>query len=101
MPRYIDADKLREAMHHEAFETDTDMQKWDSGCWIRYRMFERAIKDAPTIDAVEVVRCKDCKYATMTTDGRYCKYCELVTDDDGREEQVYFDANWFCADGTR
>ena len=23
---------------------------------------EKAIKDAPTVDAVQVVRCKDCKY---------------------------------------
>lgn len=53
--RLIDADKLRETMYHEAFETDTDMQKWDSGCWIRYKMFENAIENAPTIEA-ETVR---------------------------------------------
>ena len=47
--RPIDADALREAMYHEAFETDSDMQKWDSGCWIRYKMFENAIEAAPTI----------------------------------------------------
>ena len=32
MRKLIDADALREAMYHEAFETDTDLQKWDSGC---------------------------------------------------------------------
>lgn len=48
--RLIDADALRERMYHDAFETDSDMQKWDSGCWIRYKMFENAIKDAPTIE---------------------------------------------------
>lgn len=48
--RSIDADALREKMYHEAFETDTDMQKWDSGCWIRYKMFENAIEAAPTIE---------------------------------------------------
>ena len=47
--RPIDADALREAMYHEAFETDSDMQKWDSGCWIRYKMFEKHIEAAPTI----------------------------------------------------
>lgn len=52
--RLIDADALIDRMYHDAFETDTDMQKWDSGCWIRYKMFENAIDDAPTIDAVEV-----------------------------------------------
>lgn len=50
--RLIDADALREVMYHEAFEKDTDMQKWDGGCWIRYKMFENAIESAPTIDPV-------------------------------------------------
>lgn len=49
--RLIDADALREVMYHEAFEKDTDMQRWDSGCWIRYKMFENAIDAAPTIEA--------------------------------------------------
>ena len=40
-------------MYHEAFETDSDMQKWESGCWIRYKMFERAIKNTTTIDPVK------------------------------------------------
>ena len=48
--RLIDADALKEKMYHEAFETDSDMQKWDSGCWIRYKMFENSIESAPTIE---------------------------------------------------
>ena len=32
--------KLSDAMYHEAFETDSELQKWDGGCWIRYKMFE-------------------------------------------------------------
>ena len=51
--RLIDADALRQKMYHEAFETDSDMQKWESGCWIRFKMFENAIESAPTVDAVE------------------------------------------------
>lgn len=47
--RLIDADALRQTMYHEAFETDSPMQKWDSGCWIRYKMFERMEEAAPTI----------------------------------------------------
>lgn len=47
--RLIDGDALRQAMYHEAFETDSPMQKWDSGCWIRYKMFERMEEAAPTI----------------------------------------------------
>lgn len=47
--RLIDADALRQTMYHEAFETDSPLQKWDSGCWIRYKMFERMEESAPTI----------------------------------------------------
>ena len=45
----------------------------------------RSIKNAPTINAVEVVRCKDCK-------NRYKdSWCEYVDDDD----------NFYCARGER
>ena len=47
--RLIDANELRRNMYHKAFETDTDMQKWDSGCWIRYKMFDQVLESAPTI----------------------------------------------------
>lgn len=68
--RLIDADELRKTMYHEAFETDTDMQKWDSGCWIRYKMFENAIENAPTIETEPIVRCKDCEY--YNGEDKYC-----------------------------
>ncbi len=48
-----------------------------------------------------VVRCKDCEHATMTADGKMCKYCEMDTDDFGYQRNVYHDADWFCADGKR
>ena len=45
----------------------------------------KLIEDAPTVDAVEVVRCKDCKH-------RYSdSWCEYVDDDD----------NFYCAKGKR
>ena len=69
--RLIDADELRKVMYHEAFETDSDMQKWDGGCWIRYKMFEKAIDSAPTIEAEPVVRCKDCEF--YTAEDRWCR----------------------------
>lgn len=51
--RLIDAVALRTRMYHEAFETDSDMQRWESGCWIRYRLFERTEEAAPTIIEAE------------------------------------------------
>ena len=99
--RLIDADNLKGLMYHDAFETDTDEQRYDSGLWIRYRLFERNLESTPEIDAVPVVRCRDCECATMTTDGKLCKYCEQYVDDDGRLIQMYRDADWFCADGEK
>lgn len=50
---YISKEKLRHAMYHEAFETDTELQKWESGCWIRYRLFTDVLDALPSADVVE------------------------------------------------
>jgi len=47
--RLVDMDALSDVMYREAFETDSPLQKWDSGCWIRYKMFEHARDNAPTV----------------------------------------------------
>lgn len=73
MDDLISRKALQEAMYHEAFEMDSDMQKWDAGCWIRYKMFENHLKDAPSVPAVPLdklcdllskhvgkIRCNDC-----------------------------------------
>lgn len=49
--RPIDADALKDAMYTETMLKDTDMQRWDSGCWIRYKLFENVLREQPTIDA--------------------------------------------------
>lgn len=37
--------------------------------------------DMPSVDAVEVVRCKDCKYRETTNIGNFCqKICEIQDD---------------------
>lgn len=98
--RPIDADALIKRMYHDAFETDTDMQKWDSGCWIRYKMFENAIDDAPTIEpkrgkwidaeirhedgVLPIQVCSECKtfYPLEYTGGghRFCPNCGAKMD---------------------
>jgi len=54
----------------------------------------RTIVEAPTVDAVPVVRCKDCKqYKTIFTwNGKEYKACE---------KNPHGDEDWFCADGER
>lgn len=67
--RLIDADELIEIAHRIRLDS-------------RERI-ERMIESAPTIDAVEVVRCKDCKFydrgnCTFWDDG----YGAIVSSDD-------------------
>ena len=61
------------------------------------------LKDALSMlkDRPEIVRCKDCKYATMTSDGKVCKYCEMEIDDSGDQRYVCYDEDWYCANGER
>ena len=68
--RLIDADELIKEANADGAYGYVDAKK---------------IADAPTVDAVEVVRCKDCKH-------RYSdSWCEYVDDDD----------NFYCARGER
>lgn len=48
--RLIDADVLSHRMYIAACEADSDMQKWDSGCWIRYMLFQNILDEQPTIE---------------------------------------------------
>ena len=62
MSKYINAEELRKAMYNEVFEKDSKLQKWDSGCWIRYKLFVNVLDAMPGTDVVNVIKCKDCKY---------------------------------------
>ena len=82
MTRLIDADALMASMYDEAFEKDTDMQRWDSGCWIRYKLFENVLDEQPAIDAVpaEFVM-ENCNLEfvcdALTDDGEWCsEHCQ-------------------------
>ena len=52
---------------------------------VYYGYAKSFIDDAPTVDAVEVVRCKDCKYMIQWADVRYCTVWDGVNGmgDDG------------------
>ena len=73
MPRYIDAvsvvadilkerDKIPRTVHTAPYEIVTE-KPYHAGDQMRggIRKALRCIEQAPTVDAVEVVRCKDCK----------------------------------------
>lgn len=93
MPRYIDADGVKKCAAHAQIYTK---HLNDDGS-VTYEMHVtdavtvKDIENAPTVDAVEVVRCKDCKHRGMEGD---CPMChDECVDDDGWNE-------WFTIDNT-
>ena len=44
----LDSDYIQETLYRRAFKTRQDIEEW--------------LNNSPTIDAVPVVRCKDCKH---------------------------------------
>ena len=59
MPRYIDADALIEMLSKKA-KTDYEMGLYNHGSLTD--SFIRFVERQPTVDAVAVVRCKNCKH---------------------------------------
>lgn len=88
MSRYIDADKLIE-------QFDKDSKKYDVKDF-HMDFITEEIQDAPIADVVEVVRCKDCKYATY--DKSIDRYDCRNWGSDGDE---YTEADDFCSYGER
>lgn len=92
MPRYIDVDALKKDIRenyviygYADFISD----------------FFRCLDEQPTVDAVEVVRCKGCKSASLTYDGE-CKYCQRWKEKyDGESVSLYLDGDFYCAFGER
>ena len=95
--RPIDADALSKIMYRKAFEEDSDLQIWDSGCWTCYKMFEQALEEAPTVDAEPVHRgrwkrsgtkkfdfafnCSECNsFSPYGVRTRYCPWCGAKMD---------------------
>jgi len=49
MSDLINREELKKAMYLEAFENDSNEKRWDSGLWIRYKMFERILASVPSV----------------------------------------------------
>jgi predicted hydrocarbon binding protein len=84
--RLIDADKLLSEIHHY-----DKVQKSD--VWLTEDI-EYLLKEQPTVDAVEVVRCKDCKHDNMTT-------CPLCWIENHTLHFINHDPEFFCGNGER
>lgn len=61
---YIKRKCIEQRMYYEAFENDASydeknpMAKWDSGLWIRYKLFENVLASIPSADVIEPKRGK-------------------------------------------
>ena len=78
--RLIDADALKEKICNNVYPIVDFFNSRDYGMFWTGGI-EKAINEAPTIDALEVVRCKDCKHF----DGSYpmcCRFEEEFKPDD-------------------
>lgn len=96
MPRLIDK---RDAIKHlkKLLKNNIMPTEWYEGAKSAITL----LKKEPTVDAVEVVRCKDCKHASLTYDGE-CKYCQRWKEKyDGESVSLYLDGDFYCAFGER
>lgn len=63
------------------------------------------IDEQPTIDAVEVVHCRECKWWDRKENSNYgyCHACKHGHYSEHWEIQIYrtYKDDWFCADGER
>lgn len=96
MTRYIDADavyKILESCEIRKATIGNPLTDWEYGYTCGIERAESEIECAPTIDAVPVIRCKDCKHRDPEDHKCDCGhdiYWQLPRED-----------KWFCADAER
>ena len=90
MARLIDADALMDVIRQHEYRLATKQGSIDYGMFTLG--IQQAVDEQPTIDAVPVVRCKDCKYHEDEEIGMV--YCPNALGG-------WVAENWFCADGER
>ena len=76
----LDSEYIQETLYRRGFKTRQDIEEW--------------LNNAPTIDAVPVVRCKDCIRQYDTDE---CPMCFLI---EGKYYE-YTNENGFCDRGER
>ena len=96
MSKYIDADALKMVLYSIAIADFGYSADVLGGLTIA----ENAIDSAPTVDAVEVVRCRDCKHHRTLRDRDMCaKNADMLN---GREVGLRATrADDFCSRGER
>ena len=90
--RLIDADALKEMICNNVYPITDTFNSQDYGMFWTGGI-EKAIDEAPTIDAEPIVRCKDCKYWDYEVDNDV-GFCT-------RTEDCDWNADDFCSRGER
>ena len=80
--RLINADALKEVICDNVYPVTDYFNSRDYGMFWTGGI-EKAINEAPTIDAVQVVRCKGCRYYESKCDYPFCYYTENNVEPDG------------------
>ena len=93
--RLIDADALMDVIKQHEYRLATKQGAIDYGMFTLG--IQQAVDEQPTIDAVEVVRCRDCKFSHADEHGRTCEgyWFELS------EYAVSVKDDAFCSYGER
>ena len=77
--RLIDGDALESEMYRKSFLVDDGRNVWNSGLWIRYKIFEEAIRDAKTVDAIPIKHGRWIADESMYTVGEaQCSVCKTT-----------------------
>lgn len=98
MPEYIEREAANEALRE-------CVRVYPNSFYNGIEVARTAIRKLPTVDAVEVVRCKDCKHRPFP-DKTYGfvdapdSICPCHNSDDSYYSWIP-DDNFFCADGER
>ena len=77
----LDSDYIQETLYRRGFKTRQDIEEW--------------LNSAPTIDAVPVVLCKDCKFGDWDSEPDDAMVCMRTKDGFWRS------GNDFCSFGER
>lgn len=95
--RLIDANALMERLERKKCEPAK--VRYTEGYNDALMRFRSMVHGAPTVDAVPVVRCKDCKWAEVDA---WWTYCKLRHKEDTTNSIIYTCTHdFYCADGER
>ena len=94
--KLIDAYELEREMYRKCIDTNVEIEKgrakWDSGLWIRYKVFEDSITLAPRVDPVKhghwvnsngdyEWECSSCGCGLTNNRTSYCHDCGAKMDE--------------------